>query len=145
MKQGLLFLHLQRQKGNIHKSIPSKQNPGHTHAQTQMGFLIQSRRQWLNQPSMTTILANSDFHPMSRTFCYSSVCPICWYNRMQGWAKKVVPGLVNFVPIVAYNFCLNLPDIFSQPCVHFLAQPYRNRKDCSHNYCFIQSSMTGMK
>ena len=29
--------------------------------------------------------------------------------RIQGWAKFAFPGLVNFVPAVAYNFCLNLP------------------------------------
>ena len=36
-----------------------------------------------------------------------------------GWAKKWTPGLVNFVPAVAYNFCINLPEKFSQPGDHF--------------------------
>ena len=29
---------------------------------------------------------------------------------LQGWAKKWSPGLVTFVPAVAYHFCLNLPE-----------------------------------
>ena len=31
-------------------------------------------------------------------------------GSLQGWAKKWVPGLVNFVPAVAYHFCLNLSE-----------------------------------
>ena len=34
---------------------------------------------------------------------------------LYGLAKRWVPGLVNFVPAVAYHFCLNLPAAFSQP------------------------------
>ena len=29
------------------------------------------------------------------------------YCQMQGWAKKQSPGLVNFVPAVAYFLCIN--------------------------------------
>ena len=32
-----------------------------------------------------------------------------------GCAKVLFPGLVNFVPAVAYHFCLSLPASFSQP------------------------------
>ena len=42
---------------------------------------------------------------------------------LQGWAKKRAPCLVIFVPFVAYPFCLNLPEKFSKPGDHFLAQP----------------------
>ena len=45
-------------------------------------------------------------------------------GRCRGWAKRRSPGLVNFVPSVAYHFCLNLPWNFSQPGAHFLAQPH---------------------
>ena len=34
---------------------------------------------------------------------------------VQGISKRPFPGLVNFVPAVAYHFYLNLPAAFSQP------------------------------
>ena len=37
------------------------------------------------------------------------------FLSLQGWAKVSFPGLLNFVPAVAYHFCLNLPAAFSQP------------------------------
>ena len=33
----------------------------------------------------------------------------------QGWVKMLAHGLMNFVPVVAYHFCLNFPEKFSQP------------------------------
>ena len=42
---------------------------------------------------------------------------------VQEWVKFPFPGLVNFVPAVAYHFCLNLPKTFSQPGNGILAQP----------------------
>ena len=42
---------------------------------------------------------------------------------IQGSANPRAPGLVNFVPAVAYHFCLNLPKKFSQPGVRGLADP----------------------
>ena len=36
-------------------------------------------------------------------------------SALQGWAKLSFPGLVKFVPAVAYHFCFNLPVAFSQP------------------------------
>ena len=37
------------------------------------------------------------------------------------------PGLVNFVPAVAYHFCLALPAAFTQPRVRLLAEPCTGR------------------
>ena len=34
---------------------------------------------------------------------------------IQGSAKRLRPGLVNFAVAVAYHFCLSLPASFSQP------------------------------
>ena len=34
---------------------------------------------------------------------------------VQGFSIREFPGLVNFVPAVAYPFCLNLSAAFSQP------------------------------
>ena len=34
---------------------------------------------------------------------------------VQGSAKRRAPGLVNFIPAVAYHFCLALPAVFAQP------------------------------
>ena len=36
-------------------------------------------------------------------------------GHVQGISKRPFPGLVNFVPAVAYLFCLNLPAAFWQP------------------------------
>ena len=36
----------------------------------------------------------------------------------------MTPGMVNLVPSVAYPFSLNLPEKFSQPGDHLLAQPF---------------------
>ena len=42
---------------------------------------------------------------------------------MQGWVKKRAQGWVNFVPAVAYHFCLNWPAPFTRPGNSNLAQP----------------------
>ena len=42
---------------------------------------------------------------------------------LKGSAKRWSPGLVYFVTAVAYHFCLPLPAAFTQPGVHFLAEP----------------------
>ena len=46
---------------------------------------------------------------------------------LQGTSKRPFPGLVIFVPAVAYHFCLNLPEAFSQPGNSCLEGP------CSRN------------
>ena len=38
-------------------------------------------------------------------------------------------SLVNFVPALAYHFCLNLPEKFSQPGAHVLSQPCKLQED----------------
>ena len=61
---------------------------------------------------------------------------------LHGWSVKVlelvfarsfmmegIQGLVNFVPAVAYHFCLNFPETFPQPGVLFLAQPCTSIND----------------
>ena len=45
------------------------------------------------------------------------------FHAIQGWAKVLFQGLVNFVPAVAYQFCLNLPAAFTQPGNGNLAHP----------------------
>ena len=42
---------------------------------------------------------------------------------VQGPAKRWVPGLVNFVPYVAYHFCLSWSTAFTKPGIHILAKP----------------------
>ena len=46
-------------------------------------------------------------------------------SELQGSAKKRFPGLVNFIPAVAYPFCLNLPAGFTQPGASTLADHCR--------------------
>ena len=43
------------------------------------------------------------------------------YIYLQGSAKRLGPGLVNFVPSVASHFCLSLPAAFMQPGQSILA------------------------
>ena len=50
------------------------------------------------------------------------VAAYCIRNHGRGLANEWPPGLVNFVPAVAYHICLNLPQIVSQPGGLFLAQ-----------------------
>ena len=42
---------------------------------------------------------------------------------IQGSPKECLPGLVNFVPAVAYHFCLSLLAAFTQPGTNLLADP----------------------
>ena len=42
----------------------------------------------------------------------------------QGFTIRQFPGLVNFVPAVAYHFCLNLLAAFSQPGNVLIVWPY---------------------
>ena len=44
-------------------------------------------------------------------------------TKLQGSAKRLRPGLVNFVGAVAYHFFLSLPAAFTQPGRSFLADP----------------------
>ena len=41
----------------------------------------------------------------------------------QGSPKEWAPGFENFVPAVAYHFCLTMPAKFSQPWVHSFGNP----------------------
>ena len=43
--------------------------------------------------------------------------------KIQGIGLRPFPGLVNFVPAVAYIFCLNLLAAFSQPGNDHIVQP----------------------
>ena len=42
---------------------------------------------------------------------------------IQGSAKGLRPGMVNFAPAVGYHFCLALPTVFTQPGRSLLAIP----------------------
>ena len=43
--------------------------------------------------------------------------------NIQGSAKRGSPGLVNFVPALAYHFCLSLPAALTLPGARLLAEP----------------------
>ena len=55
--------------------------------------------------------------------------------RIQGSSIRWAPGLVHFVPAVAYHFCLNLPAVFSQPGNSLIEIPcmYRVEKNGMRN------------
>ena len=42
---------------------------------------------------------------------------------VQGSTNRRAPGLVNFVPVLAYHFCLNLPAAFTEPGARLLVEP----------------------
>ena len=42
---------------------------------------------------------------------------------LQGFTNRQAPGLVNFVPALAYHFCLNLLAAFTQPGARLLVEP----------------------
>ena len=42
---------------------------------------------------------------------------------LQGSTNRRAPGLVNFVPALAYHFCFNLPAAFTQPGARLLVEP----------------------
>ena len=44
-------------------------------------------------------------------------------THVQGSSNRRAPGFVNFVPAVAYHFCLNLPAAFTQPGARLLVEP----------------------
>ena len=46
-----------------------------------------------------------------------------FHPHLQGSAQRRAPSLVNFVPVVAYHFCLALPEAFKQPRDHLLTDP----------------------
>ena len=45
----------------------------------------------------------------------NALAPISYQTREQKPANVDAPGLMNFVPALAYHFCLNLPSAFTQP------------------------------
>ena len=49
--------------------------------------------------------------------------PSIYHMYVQGSSIKRAPGWVNFVPAVAYHFCLNLPAPFSQPGARLILEP----------------------
>ena len=44
-------------------------------------------------------------------------------QQVQGSVNRRSPGLVNYVPALAYHLCLDLPAAFTQPGDHLLAEP----------------------
>ena len=79
------------------------------------------------------ILYTSTSTPTYTQFSPKSVLVEHWQNFdvgqlmrdawLRGWAKFQFQGIVNFVPIVAFHFCLNLPEKFSLPGNSILARP----------------------
>ena len=64
---------------------------------------------------------------------------------VQGWTKKLSPGLVNCAPAVADHLCLHLLENISQPRDHFLAQTPLSyfSKNCSS--LFVRDSLPPMR
>ena len=56
-----------------------------------------------------------------KVHCHRFLLGLC-----TGSAKRLWPGLVNYVAAVAYHSCLALPAAFTQPRGHLLAEPCSN-------------------
>ena len=52
-----------------------------------------------------------------------SIRPPRSFSTVLGQEIILVSGLVKFVPVVAYHFCLNFLAIFSQLCTSIIPQP----------------------
>ena len=63
--------------------------------------------------------------------------------EIQGSAKRLRPGLVNFVTAVAYHLCLVLPAGFTQPGQSLLADPCTSLFDYSSVICYAISLCMG--
>ena len=50
--------------------------------------------------------------------------------QVQDSTNRRAPGLVNFVPALAYHFCLNLPAAFTQPGARLLVEPCTTLSCC---------------
>ena len=60
---------------------------------------------------------------MHFSFCAPPAPPIILLLLLQGSAERWFPGLVNFVPAVAYHSCLAVLAAFTQPGARLLAWP----------------------
>ena len=89
-----------------------------TELSSQLGFAVVELR------SRQITLIRRQFEPPCTTY-YSTVMKLNekGYLDVQGWAQFPLPGWVNFVPAVAYHFCLNLPAPFTRPGNSNFAQP----------------------
>ena len=75
------------------------------------------------KPSMSMMLSMGCDHQICLRCKCDSWNPTHMPPYLQGSAKRLLPGLVNFVPAVAYHFCLSLPAAFTQPGRSLLADP----------------------
>ena len=64
-------------------------------------------------------LASIDPHPVRQVLMF--LVDRCM--NIQGSTNRRALGLVNFVPALAYHFCLNLPAAFTQPGARILVEP----------------------
>ena len=85
-----------------------------------------SNRYWIMEGEERKMqeLYSSIYENISARKCsYKDALYFCWIyyililhsKAVQGSTKRQAPGLVNFVPALAYYFCLNLPAAFMQP------------------------------
>ena len=63
-------------------------------------------------------------HPQNVRCELNKWMPLTNLPPVEGSARRLQPGLVNFGLVVAYLFCLDLPVAFMQPGRSFLAEPY---------------------
>ena len=102
---------------NLHFKVQATFSAGSSQARKSCNF-FGALKEWLVgrildiQSSDSPILIQSWSNP--RTAMLVGKHPKDWIS-VQESAKRRSPGLVNFVPGVAYHFCLALPAAFTQP------------------------------
>ena len=79
-------------------------------------------------------------HAIPKTLLTGHICSI--HNLYRGHQKSHRPGLVNFVPAVAYHFCLILPATFSQPGNDSFGNPWTFKFQYPYNNTKSSLSLT---
>ena len=68
---------------------------------------------------------------------------LCSFCQPHGSAKRRAPGLVNFVPAVAYHFCLSLHAAFSQPGDHLYIFSVKCTCVLNMRFCTSEAEVSG--
>ena len=78
------------------------------------------------QSISTDLLTNDNITRTSLSKADAIVSSDSRHLCVQGTTKRLRPGLVNFVPALAYHFCLNLLNAFTKPGRSLLVVPCMN-------------------
>ena len=103
--------------------------------------------------SQSTLQLTDSNIPNIKYFYLRVEGPSIWQlpsRHVQGSAKRLLPGMVNFVPVLAYHFCLSLPAALMQPNATW-PKPFSpnpvliyNPRDMPHNTLLTLGTITSL-